>query len=718
MSGDMTVRKRYNLRPRGENIRNDARRAFIEEKLARILDSSSEDEDFETSVPKAPVSESPSHSEPFQDQMEDSYQEELSISDEDSSSSEPVKSRRARYESFCERSSASPEPERRRKSKVSTIPPRKRGRDGDNEIIDQILKAANEIDEDGNLANLVVPDELVDDIFDQLKSQHEEDWVLDTALLGTVIEKKIVSKFPVLTEDSKKLHTVILEALAEADEGIVEQYAGGKPNDKIWKLGMNEEKIAELEPLLKEARTTIEEEEPTMARILETEMSAIDRKKLIQLFDIYKNMDPYTTDELEMRERINSNLKNVSKDVTARREADNEEHRIMSTAASLTSESLKTRIIGLQTGDVKKRRMLELLAELEETCKSSSMYRATKEKLEWLISLPYEAICPLEVEFGKSTAAEINAFCSKVRNLLDTDPKIGLYGMKEAKDEIIAGLNNRITNPRSNVMICLHGSPGTGKSFLAASVAAAVGLPFERISLGGVNDSTFLLGSDSHYLGSTPGIILRALRNMKVSNGVVLFDEIDKLGTDERGLAVQNALLHITDYTTNKDFRDKYLTDYGHDISNIWFMASVNDLTRLSPPLRDRMNVIDVDKYNAHELKHIIKEFTLPRILEDLRIPKDQVTIDDSGASAILTLLGNHIELEGVRPIQKLVRMIASRINLLRTTILEDGSTGSLNISYKIPGFKLPIVVDSNVVRHLIDKTKLSRVSSKLQMYI
>lgn len=682
MSSDDNNRKRYFLRPRVSDPKKESRRAFIEEKMAKLMElSESSDEDYDENK----------HNKDVQD-VQEAEESSLEMDDLDlENNSNDEKEEESEYE----------DEEIKQKSK-------KRIRKIDSD---------ENVDEDGNLKDLIVPDDPNDDIYEQLKKAKEEDWILDTSLLGTVIEHKVVSKFPELTENRKKLHVTIIEALKEADEAIVEQYAGAKPNDTIWKLGVDEEKVKELEPLLLETRERIEEEKPTMLKILETDMSSADRKKLIQIFDIYKNMEPYTEEEFEMKERINKSIKVSNKNIFERRKADAEEDRIMCSAESLSADSLKTKIINLQTSDVKKKRMLEVLQELEETPTSSTMYRSTKEKLEWMVSLPYDAICPLEVEFGRSTPEEINAFCCKVRDKLDNDPDIGLHGMIEAKDEIIAALNNKITNPRSNVLVCLVGPPGSGKSFLASSVATAIGLPFERISLGGV-DSGFLLGSDMHYLGAAPGIVLKILRNVKASNPVVLLDEIDKLGFDEKGMAAQSAVMHITDYTTNKDFRDKYLTDYGHDISNIWFMASCNSQERLMTPLKDRLNILTVENYSHNELKHIACNFALPRILKDVNIPGDLVSMDDSGASAILAILGNHIDLEGVRPIQKLIRIIVSRINLLRTNTLQDGTTGNLHISYKIPNFKLPIVITSEIVHRLVDKSRMARISSKLHMYM
>ena len=581
----------------------------------------------------------------------------------------------------------------------------------------------DELDENGDLKNLI-DDEGINGIYEEiLKKKEDEEWVLDTSLLGVVIEKKILEKFPDLKDERNSLHMAIIEALNDADEGLVKQYCGAKPNDTIWKVGATQEEIESLEPKLKEARKRIDEEEPTLLRILQADVTPKDRRELVQLLDIYKNTEPYTIEQYNLKMRINGMLKQTSGNSVKRMEADDEADKIMNSTETLSVESMKMKIVELQADNIKKKRMLHLLQELKETPEDTTMYRSAKEKLEWLVALPYNKIQPLEVDFAISSAKQINEFCCKIRNVLDNDPDIGLYGMNEAKNEIITALNNRITNPRSNVMVCLTGPPGAGKSALSSAIAAAVGLPFERISLGGVTDPSYLLGSDTHYAGSSPGMPIRSLKHMGVSNGVILLDEIDKIGgsnaeENTTNLAVQAAVMHITDYTTNHDFRDRYITDFGHDISNIWFMATCNNPENLLAALRDRLYLIPVEKYTYQELKLIARNYVLPRALRNVGIPKDLVTMDDSGASAILNILGNNIDLEGARPIQKIVKMIVSRINLLRTTTLPDGTTGNLNVNYKIPGFKLPIVINSDVVHQLIDRTKLVGVDLKSQMYI
>lgn len=676
--------RRYNLRERKSRL--DPRRAsFIEEKLAESS-SSSDDIDYETSA----LARGFRRNSDLQEEVDTGDIQKVSDEgdDEEDSSSSSSSSSSQRREQL-----------RRRKRPLSS--------------------SEEELDEDGNLKDLI--DDGINEIYEEiLKKKGDEDWVLDTSLLGVIIEKNLIKEFPELEEERNRVHKAIIEALNDADEGLVQQYCGVKPVDKIWKVHATPEEVETLELRLKAARDNISAEEPTLFRILQADLTEKDRQELIQLFDIYKNTEPYTVEQFELRKRINSTLEKSHGNVSKRMEADEEADRIMKTAESLTTESMKMRIVELQADDLKKKRMLEILEELKETPPDTTMYRSTKEKLEWLVLLPYNKIQPLEIDFAIATAKQINDYCYKIRDMLDNDPDIGLYGMSEAKNEIITALNNRITNPRSNVMVCLTGPPGAGKSALSAAVAKAIGLPFERISLGGVTDPCFLLGSDTHYAGSAPGIILKSLKNMKVSNGVILLDEVDKLGlgSGEKSLAVQTAAMHVTDYTTNHDFRDTFLTDFGHDISNVWFMATCNEPEHILAPLRDRLYIIPVEKYTYKELKLIARNYVLPRTLKNIGIPKDLVSMDDSGAAAILNMLGNHINLEGARPIQKIVKMIVSRINLLRTTTLPDGTMGKLQTTYQIPNFKLPIVINSDVVHQLVDRTKLFGAVSESHMYI
>jgi ATP-dependent Lon protease len=333
------------------------------------------------------------------------------------------------------------------------------------------------------------------------------------------------------------------------------------------------------------------------------------------------------------------------------------------------------------------------------------MFSVLKEKIEWAVSLPYTKKLLPKIVYGRDSNEDINKFLTQVRRKLDEN----LYGMDNIKDELISILNDRITNPKAISTLALKSSPGTGKTAIASALAEAVGLPFERIALGGMTDSTTLKGADSHWLGSGPSILLHILKKMGISNGVVLLDEIDKLSaSDTKGANMQNALLHITDYTQNHQFGDAFVNDIPHDLSNIWFIYAMNDEKLLDPILRDRLTILEVEPYTPADFKEITKRHLLPKALENVSIPKELVTITDGACSVILSILADQIKETGVRPIQRLIRCLASRINRLRTTTLSDGTTGNLNTRISLPGFKLPLVIDENVVKKLIDPPKKS----------
>lgn len=246
--------------------------------------------------------------------------------------------------------------------------------------------------ESSDIEDFVVPDNVEADIYQKLKDAlagDNDDWVLDTTLLGTIIEKKIIGTFPDLKDSANKLHTTIIQALSEADEGLVEQYSSAKPKDKTWKLSLPEEKVAILEPRLQETRAFIDSEAPSIPKILEPEMSIEDRAYLIQLFDICKNTEPFTQEEFDLKRKINRKMKEMAKNVAEKIYANSEEKRIMESALSLASDSFKFTIVNLKTDDAKKKRMLEVYQEMEETPTSSTMYRTVKEKMEWMVSLPY-----------------------------------------------------------------------------------------------------------------------------------------------------------------------------------------------------------------------------------------------------------------------------------------------------------------------------------------
>lgn len=486
-------------------------------------------------------------------------------------------------------------------------------------------------------------------------------------------------------------------------------------DEDLEKLSHTEKKRAsKLKKIAKQVQKKLEEEEPDIVKILSTPMTEKDRKRMIQYYEIYKNTIENTFEHYDLRSRLINMLKNFSKapNIAESEHIEQEIERIVATVPRTDVQGIKRRIIGLVTNDTIKARLLEMHRELEETPSDSAQYRNLKEKLEWGVSLPYGKMSSDEVP---KSSAEFNQYCIDLRKKLDLE----IYGMDEVKEEMIAMRINQLTKPGAKSTLALEGPPGVGKTAICEALAKAVGKPFERVALGGMRNPDILKGSENQYVGSAPSIILSFLRNMKVADGYVLFDEIDKLG-DKEGQGVQDALLHITDYTQNQEFRDTFLSDFPHDISKICFLYGMNDRNKIDPILRDRLTIVEVEAYTSDQLKEIIKSYLLPRAIEKVGIPRIDipgvpplVSIDDSGCDAIITMLSSHIRETGVRKIDETIRKIVVRINLLRMITLPNGTTGKLKLKYQVPNFRLPFLINRDAVKCLFTPPK-----NKTPLYI
>jgi ATP-dependent Lon protease len=173
--------------------------------------------------------------------------------------------------------------------------------------------------------------------------------------------------------------------------------------------------------------------------------------------------------------------------------------------------------------------------------------------------------------------------------------------------------------------ICFAGPPGVGKTSLGQSIARALGRPFERISLGGLRDEAELRGHRRTYIGAMPGRIVQALHRAGVNNPVIMLDELDKVGMDYRGDPA-SVLLEILDPQQNHGFRDLYL-DIDFDLSQVIFIGTANDLSRVPPPLLDRLEIIELSGYSEQEKLAIAQNYLLPRQLTKAGLPADAVQL-------------------------------------------------------------------------------------------
>lgn len=266
--------------------------------------------------------------------------------------------------------------------------------------------------------------------------------------------------------------------------------------------------------------------------------------------------------------------------------------------------------------------------------------------LDMLLNLPWDIY------------SESDFSLSQVRKALDEDH----YGLEKVKERIVEHMAvQKLRGDMKAPILCLAGAPGVGKTSLGKSIARALGRDYHRIALGGVSDEAEIRGHRRTYVGAMSGRIMAAIAKCKKGNPVILLDEIDKIGKGLRGDPAQ-ALLEVLDPEQNTAFHDNYV-DVDYDLSKVFFIATANDLSEVSGPLLDRMEVIELSGYIIEEKIEIALRHLVPKNLVKNGFDENEITFT---RDAVRCIVESYTRESGVRQLEKKIAGVLRKIACLK----------------------------------------------------
>ncbi len=334
-------------------------------------------------------------------------------------------------------------------------------------------------------------------------------------------------------------------------------------------------------------------------------------------------------------------------------------------------EGLRKKIAEAQMPEAAQERALSELARLEYQGPQSPEASVIRTYLEWLVELPWHI------------ATEDRFDIAYVRQILDEDH----YGLEDVKERMVeyVAVRKLAGSKMKGAIINLNGPPGVGKTSIATSVARAIGRKMVRISLGGVRDEAEIRGHRRTYIGAIPGRIIRALRDAKARNPVIVLDEIDKVGADWRGDPAA-ALLEVLDPEQNHNFTDHYL-EVPFDLSQVIFITTSNQTTTIPPALLDRMESITMPGYIEDDKVAIAQGYLLRKQLEGHGIGALAVTFEEE---ALRRIIRHYTQEAGVRQLERSIGAVVRKLAVQVATSGTDEDGGTTAGPFTITAVSVP----------------------------
>ncbi|MCX6377038.1 MAG: endopeptidase La, partial [Armatimonadetes bacterium] len=407
-----------------------------------------------------------------------------------------------------------------------------------------------------------------------------------------------------------------------------------------------------------------------------TEIEAL-RRNVVSLFQKVVALSPNVPDELQsmpstitrpalladtiaVQSRVQSELTKTQREYYLREQL-KAVQRELGEADERTTElqELKAGIEAAKMPDEAGKAAAREMDRLERMAPASPEYTVSRTYLDWLIALPW------------SVSTEDNLDILHVKRILDEDH----YGLEKVKQRVLEYLSVRKFKGAEDIrqpILCFVGPPGVGKTSLGMSIARALGRKFVRLSLGGIRDEAEVRGHRRTYIGALPGQIIQGIRRAGSKNPVFMMDEVDKVGADFRG-DPSAALLEVLDPEQNTQFRDHYL-EVPFDLSRTLFITTANLLDPILPPLKDRMEILELAGYTEEEKVMIAKRHLIPKQLAEHGLKLDEhITIEDD---ALRMLIRGYTREAGVRNLEREIAAICRKV----TRRFAEGQTDPVRV--------------------------------------
>jgi ATP-dependent Lon protease len=438
----------------------------------------------------------------------------------------------------------------------------------------------------------------------------------------------------------------------------------------------------------------VKNNEPDIIDIVSKKLQLKDKVKLFHLFEIYKNSHPQTHDWFDTRTSINKKLKEAIRNQAEYDRYSSEEHQTMENQITQLEKNIsnnmlqiKYKILKLETNEENKKNIYQKFIELQSTNKDDSEY---SKLLNWVtnaIELPFDKI-------------KIFSFKNSMTNFLRIayeKMEKELFGMKKVKEQLLFFINAKLTNPNmKRTNLGLIGHPGVGKTSIARLLSTILDIGFQQISCGGIDRSDFFKGHDYTYIGSRSGEIANCLKRMGTKNGILFFDEYEKVVSNK---SISALMLHITDPSQNSEFRDNYFNELTIDLSHIWFIYSMNTMPS-DEALRDRIFYIDVQGYKFNEKISIVKEYILKKTLINSGLRDTDIVLDIDSIKHLINVCSKNDK--GVRNLEKVIMDMVNKFKFLELHQDDDGNL-PFDLSFKVDRkITFPLTVNTDMLKTVI----------------